>query len=432
MFGTRRLYIVNGRGIILPFILIVLIGASPLSAQQRAETRGNQSPSLIAGRDAIVNYGPAPEQLQELTKAAAAGAVGPLLDKIVDLSSRLGVTLDATLAMLRIIGQEDVPLDQLRQKLAEVANNYKKFEAQLAALNPQNPLARSLIEQAQAEIKAGNFIKAHQLLSQAKQAQIAAAQQARDLRQKAQLAEDEDFIQASASSAAEGDLAMTELHYLQAAELFNEAAGLVPPGSAYDDKRIGFLQREADALYAWLVGLLAREKSLAESYGAILAVVGKADIGRYVRGIQLYADAKAESDSLIAELKFCLTTGQDDPAQSAALTGALQKRVAFSSFVVREVIVAPGDHESDRQVQKLAAAFSGCHKLRLASYNDAYKEQHLSDLLSDLQWRSFAEIEGLSDAGHPRQTNLRDRPASENLHRSRRANRAGGAAGVRQ
>jgi hypothetical protein len=42
---------------------------------------------------------------------------------------------------------------------------YKKFEAQLAALNPQNPLVRSLVAQAQAEIKAGNadrLIKAHQ------------------------------------------------------------------------------------------------------------------------------------------------------------------------------------------------------------------------------------------------------------------------------
>jgi tetratricopeptide (TPR) repeat protein len=190
--------------------------------------------------------------VQELTKAAAAGAVGPLADRIVDLSNRLGVTQGATLTMLRILGQGDVPLEQLPQKLAEVADQYKKFEAQLAALNPQNPLARSLVEQAQAEIKAANpdsLTKAHQFLGQAKQAQIAAALQARDLRQKAQAAEDEDFIQAAASSAAEGDLAMTELHYLQGAELFNEAAGLVPPGGAYDDKRIDYLRREADAFY---------------------------------------------------------------------------------------------------------------------------------------------------------------------------------------
>jgi hypothetical protein len=155
MFDTTRLSMAIGRGIILPVLLTAFLGANSLSAQQ-AETSGDQSPALIAGRDAIVNYGLSPEQVQELTKAAAAGAVGPLADRIVDLSNRLGVTQGATLTMLRILGQGDVPLEQLPQKLAEVADQYKKFEAQLAALNPQNPLARRLVEQAQAEIKAAN------------------------------------------------------------------------------------------------------------------------------------------------------------------------------------------------------------------------------------------------------------------------------------
>jgi hypothetical protein len=97
MFDTRRLSTAIGRGIILPVLFVALIGANSLSAQQRAETRGDQSPALIAGRDAIVTYGLTPEQVQELTKAAAAGAVGPLADRIVDLSSRLGVTQGATL-----------------------------------------------------------------------------------------------------------------------------------------------------------------------------------------------------------------------------------------------------------------------------------------------------------------------------------------------
>src|SRR5580704_1968923 len=252
MSDTKRPYTATQRGIILPLLLMVLIGTSSLSAQPRAETRGDQSPALIAGRDAIVTYGLTPDQVQELTKAAAAGAVGPLAKEIVDLGKSLGVTQGATLTMLRILGQGDVPLERLPQKLAEVANQYKKFEAQLAALNPQNPMARDLVEQAQAEIKAGNadsLIKAHQLLGRAKQAQIAAAQQALQLLQQAQAAHDEQLIQAAASSAAEGDLARTELHYLQAAELFKEAANLVPAVSAYDDKRTGYLQREADALY---------------------------------------------------------------------------------------------------------------------------------------------------------------------------------------
>jgi hypothetical protein len=228
-----------GRGIIAPLLLIALFGTAPASAQ-RAETRGDQSPALIAGRDAIVTYGLTPEQVQELTKAAAAGAVGPLADKIVDLSNRLGVTQGAALTLLRILGEKDVPFEQLPQKLAEIADQYQRAQAQLSALNPQNPLARDLVERAQAEIKRGNFREAHELLRQARQAQIAAAQQARALRERAQLAEDEQLIQAAAASAAEGDLAMTELHYRQGADLFNEAANLVPGGSAHEGKRIGY------------------------------------------------------------------------------------------------------------------------------------------------------------------------------------------------
>ena len=248
MFDTGSHRIPIGPGIIL-LLLITLAGIKLPLAQQRAETRGDQSPALIAGRDAVVTYGLTPEQAQELTKAAAAGAVGPLADRIIDLSNRLGFTQSATLELLRILGERDVPLEQLPRKLAEVADQYQRAKAQVAALNPQNPLARTFVEQAQAETKDGNFIRAHQLLAQAKQAQIAAAQQARELSERAQDAADRQLIQAAASSAAEGDLATTELRYLQAADLFKEAATLVPSGSVHEEMGISYLMREAAALY---------------------------------------------------------------------------------------------------------------------------------------------------------------------------------------
>src|SRR5271163_2834760 len=74
-FDTART--AAGRRIGSSLLLFALLGVSPLSAQQ-AQTSGNQSPAIVAGRDATVNYGPTPEQVQELTKAAAAGAVGSL------------------------------------------------------------------------------------------------------------------------------------------------------------------------------------------------------------------------------------------------------------------------------------------------------------------------------------------------------------------
>ena len=101
--------------------------------------------------------------------------------------------------------------------------------------------------------------------------------------------------------------------------------------------------KSSEAALAKAIGVLTHEKSAAEQYAVILATVAKSDAALYVRGIQLYADAKAEFDAMIAELKFDLTTGQD-PAHSAVFTGALQaaaqKRIAFTSFVSHEVIDA--------------------------------------------------------------------------------------------
>ena len=121
------------------------------------------------GRDMVnspVNiYGLTPEQVQDLTKAAVAGAVGPLTDRIVDLSSTLGVTQGAAVTMLRIIGQQDVPLEKLPQKLAEVAEQYKSAMERLASLDPQDPMTRDLIGRAAAAIKAGHLDDADQLVS---------------------------------------------------------------------------------------------------------------------------------------------------------------------------------------------------------------------------------------------------------------------------
>ena len=58
-----------------------------------------------------------------------------------------------------------------------------------------------------------------------------------------------------------------------------------------------------------VVGVLEKERSAAEQYAVILATVGRKDVDAYVRGIQLYADAKSEFDGLIAQLQFDLPAG---------------------------------------------------------------------------------------------------------------------------
>ena len=97
-------------------------------------TSGFQSPAIYTRGDVSVAYGLTAEQAQELTRAAVSGAVEPLTARIIDLSEKLGVTQGAALALLRIIGEVEVPLDQLRQKLEEVAHLHKAYGTKLHTL----------------------------------------------------------------------------------------------------------------------------------------------------------------------------------------------------------------------------------------------------------------------------------------------------------
>ena len=181
----------------------------------------------------------------------AKGATGALIDRITDISKTLGVTEDAAKTLLKIVGEDaNVPDDKLAEALTKVATDYKALKAQAAAaagLTTENPSARALVEQANPEIDAGHFARAHELLRQATQAQIAAAQEARKLKEQAQKAENAQMLGAAASIALEAGVSLTERDYLQAADLFGEAASYV---RGENSSACGaYLWRQADALY---------------------------------------------------------------------------------------------------------------------------------------------------------------------------------------
>jgi hypothetical protein len=126
------------RGILPALGLILALPIAGARAEERPPVQAREGGIAIGGNvsGSTINVGLTPEQVRELTKAAAAGAVDPLADRIVDLSDRLGVTQGAVLTMLRILGERDVPLEQLPQKLADVATQFQKLQAQLAAQRP--------------------------------------------------------------------------------------------------------------------------------------------------------------------------------------------------------------------------------------------------------------------------------------------------------
>ena len=147
--------------------------------------------------------------------------------------------------------------------------------------------------------------------------------------------------------------------------------------------------------------LLAHEKSAAEQYAVILSTLGKTDAALYVRGIELYADAKAEFDGLIAQLRIELQRGQE-PAGSVkfnqALKGAAEKRIVFTSFVSGEVDklqgARPGLEDLIQVVPDLVKAITDAGLSIWNAFRGARKERRdaiLNELVL-LQWRPFAEL----------------------------------------
>lgn len=149
------------------------------------------------------------------------------------------------------------------------------------------------------------------------------------------------------------------------------------------------------------IGFFEHEKSAAEQYGVILFTITRENPGLYVRGIKLYADAKAEFDGLIAEMRFNLVNGQE-PTKSAKFTETLkqaaEKRVAFTSFVSAEIDklsgARPGLPDVIQVVPELVTAITNAGISIWNVFRQARKENRDAILneLEHLQWRPFSEL----------------------------------------
>jgi hypothetical protein len=153
---------------------------------------------------------------------------------------------------------------------------------------------------------------------------------------------------------------------------------------------------------AGLWPLLIGTAGAQEEYGYVLATIGKADTAKYARGILLYANAKADFDGLIEELKFDLINGQD-PATSSKfarmLGAAAAKRIAFTDYVTKDVVggitgARPGLPDVLTVVPDLVKAITEAGLSIWEAYHDATKERRdaIIDELGHMEWRSFADL----------------------------------------
>jgi tetratricopeptide (TPR) repeat protein len=167
--------------------------------------------------------------------------------KTAELATKLGFTSAAVIEFFKILGEQNVQEEKIPVRLIEVATHFAQTRDELAALDLDDPHAADLSRSAKQALEAGRLTDADGLLNQAKEAELAAFRQAHELKEKAQEAEDRHALNAAKLLAGRGNIALTQLRYLDAAKHFKEAATLVPVG--HQDLTANYLYNEADALY---------------------------------------------------------------------------------------------------------------------------------------------------------------------------------------
>jgi tetratricopeptide (TPR) repeat protein len=204
---------------------------------KRPKTESVPSGLIARGKDiaqaygehatASVTHGLTPEQLQ-----AALHAAGEAQQRTVEnLSRKLETTQEAVRGFLSVLSDSEVPLERLPQTLAEIAQRHRDMLQRLSALNPEDPAIKAKIEDAREILtqasSAAAYDRADALLAEAEESDVQAIREAEALEQEAREAVERKRQSAAATRTERGELSLTRLDYLQAAQHFKAAADFV-------------------------------------------------------------------------------------------------------------------------------------------------------------------------------------------------------------
>jgi tetratricopeptide (TPR) repeat protein len=167
--------------------------------------------------------------------------------KAAEFATKFGFTSAAVGEFFKLLGEQSVPEEKVPARLIEIATHFAQTRDELTALEPDDPHAAELARSAKEALDSGHLTEADALLDQAKEGELAALRQAREIEQKSREAGDRHALNAAKLLAGRGNIALTQLRYAEAAERFKQATKLVPPG--HPDEMADYLQRQADALY---------------------------------------------------------------------------------------------------------------------------------------------------------------------------------------
>ena len=221
------------------------VAAQTAGSKRRAGWRHKPSPiarSLLARRRPSRWLTEIFSQQIAVTSEARAKAEA----RAAELGTQLGFTQGAVISFFRIVGEQDVPPEQIGVKLGEIAVKHRALMERWSVLDTAEPATAALAAQAKAAIDAGRYDEADAVLLRAATRRLPPPVR-RAAGARAQQAAERRWLRAAEADGKRGDLAMTRLRYGDAAQHLcgcgrQRSGG--PSGRASQ-----YLEQEAAALY---------------------------------------------------------------------------------------------------------------------------------------------------------------------------------------
>ncbi len=222
--------------------LVALALSTPSFAQQRPKQAPappavqSQQGINVGGNvtNATLIVGTPADKLKEIVEAGNRGWVNLTIaqrKELTALQRELGVNEGALKVFFAVLGERNVPQEQLATKLGEIARRFIELQAGVARTPASTPELATLRDQAKQALSAGRFDEADAALAKVQDV----------LRRNIST----DLANLSETAAQRGELAMTQLRYADAAVHFAEAVRT----AADKESRIKHLWSEANAHY---------------------------------------------------------------------------------------------------------------------------------------------------------------------------------------
>jgi tetratricopeptide (TPR) repeat protein len=213
---TRHLSFVAALGVCFYVLTVSGHGQEVKTAREAAVARdGNNSPIMGIPHDKV-------EELVRGAKLSRERLTTQQSENVALLRKQLELNEGQVLAALDVIAENDIPLELLVVKLVEIAERFKALRRALSAPSSADPKAATLEGRAQEAVEAGELARADAFFARVETEQRHVPDRANSL-------------------AKRGEIALARLRYVEAATHFAKAASVFPPGSAYEDKRIGYI-----------------------------------------------------------------------------------------------------------------------------------------------------------------------------------------------